>query len=260
MATTSVCVSPVVRQLRCCGCRGDRPTALLIASSCSWHWARRPRWCAAAGCVRFRHDRHPAKAGPPISCTNGRPNARPHVLPIARSSLSSHRVSPMSRSRMPSCVDHAQASAGGEQPRTYRGALSRRTADVTPPIEGSASTVTNGNLEIRVHRQRRRCRLTAIRSTPGPWADASSQTPGSVRRRRQQRRHHQPDDLATTQSLSAAGYLCWSGKDTCQPSRLDGRRSGPTPLRSFARTCGTGRRPTPTDTPLNHSRGRASPS
>src|SRR4029079_13816941 len=151
---------------------------------------------------------------------------------------------------------------------TYRGAVIAPNGDVTPPIRGVRLDGTNGNLEIidddgDADGEPEYARaMGPMQFIPETWklygVDANND--GVI----------SPDNFDDA-ALSAAGYLCWRGQDPAPPRGWGLARgvggARPCPRRGVgctrcARTtlptsprapCGTGRPPTPTDTPSNHA-------
>ena len=197
-------------------------TALLMASSCSWQLGTPiPEGV-------------PPPAGDPVpqvdTHAKGRPADQLHdwaaerapALGIPVTALEAYAYAArVAEVENPDChigwTDAGRASGMVESHHgTYRGATIAPNGDVTPPIRGVRLDGTIGNL--RDHRQRRRHarrRSEVIDRAMGPmqfipetWrlygVDANND--GKV----------SPDNFDDA-ALSAAGYLCWRGKDLATP-------------------------------------------
>ena len=196
-------------------------TALLMASSCSWQLGHPiPEGVPPpGGRSGARRSTPTPRAGPPTSCTSGRPSARPRWA--SRSTrwrpTPTRRGSPRWRTPTATWPGRRWPASAWWRATTAPIAArpSRPNGDVTPPIRGVRLDGTNGNLEIVDNDGGRARRRPGLRPRDG--ADAVH--PGdlaALRRRRQQRRRRQPDNFDDA-ALSAAGYLCWRGKDLATP-------------------------------------------
>ncbi len=239
-------------------------TALLMASSCSWQLGTPiPEGVPPPPAIRCPRSTPTPRAGPPISCTNGRPNARPHWAcrsPRSRPTPTP-RASPRWRTptaiwrgrRWPASVRWRATTA----PTAARS--SRRTATSRRRSAASASTAPTATWRSWTRRRRRHGRRPEYARAMGPmqfipetWklygVDANND--GII----------SPDNFDDA-ALSAAGYLCWRGKDLATPSRLDGRAARLQPLRPVrAHGAGLGdglrQRTPPLNTPRDGTRSR----
>ena len=209
-------------------------TALLMASSCSWQTghADTRRRAAAAG-RSGTQDRHPRQGQARRSAARmgGRTRARTGHAGHGARGLRLRRARRRGREpRLPSGVDDAGGHrAGGKPPRHlprrgHRAERRRHAADPRRPPRRHQRQPGD-------HRQRRR-RLDGepeyaramgpMQFIPETWklygVDANND--GII----------SPDNFDDA-ALSAAGYLCWRGKDLAKPSRLDGRAARLQPLR-----------------------------
>ena len=209
-------------------------TALLMASSCSWQLGTPiPEGVPPpAGDPVPKIDTH-AKGGPPISCTNGRPNARPRwacrsprwrPTPTRRGSPRWRTPTAIWRGRRWRASGRWKATTAPTAARSSRRtATSRRrsagSAWTAPTATWRSSTTTAASSTATRSYARA---MGPMQFIPETWklygVDANND--GVV----------SPDNFDDA-ALSAAGYLCWRGKDLADAAGLDGRAARLQPLR-----------------------------
>ena len=167
-------VSPV-RWLRAVAVIGA--TALLMASSCSWQLGTRsPKACRRLRVIRCRRSTRTPRAGPPTSCTTGRPSGRP-ALGIPVTALEAYAYAArVAEVENPNCHLAWTTLAGIGRWRAITAPTaarrSRPTATSPPPSAASAWTAASGNLRDRRHRRRQLDGDAAARR--GRWGRCSS--------------------------------------------------------------------------------------
>ena len=155
--------------------------------------------------------------GPRISFVTGRRNART-ALEIPVIALEAYAYAArVAEVENPKCHIAWTTLAGIGQVEshhgTYRGATLAPNGDVSPPIRGVRLDGTGDNL--RIVGEEGSDADGGVARADGPDAVHSGDL-ALVRGRRQQRRHVSPDNIDDA-ALTAAGYLCWRGKDLATP-------------------------------------------
>lgn len=194
-------------------------TAMLLASSCAaaepFHHRRRAasarRSGAAGGYARRRPARGSvARMGGETCCGIGNSGHRAGGLRLRRSRRRGRE------SQVSSCVDHAGGHrAGGESPRNLPGRHDCAQWGCKPPIRGVRLDGTGGTLRIVDRDGGGLDGDAAVERAMGPMQFISEtwRLYGVAARNDGIANVDNIDDAA----LSAAGYLCWRGKDLATP-------------------------------------------